>query len=218
MVRAPGRGVLTCGYSCTALRNYFKLWRMAEGERDWEVWARFSLADCTLSPPPAERGIGEREKKGLMLFPSYARFPILVLLLFRLCREVLYTATPSILCRFLLFFPIVSHSRVTLSFHFHQPYIFNIGVFFSPFHSRAVLLVFLLLEALLLFHSCLYSYFYPSFILVYCLCMSIPVLSPYLFHFNSYLSLLEQFYLLIYSFIKNIKEHSKLLAIMFHYL
>lgn len=93
-----GTGVLTCGYSCTALRNYFKLWRTAERERDWEVWhvSRWQTA------PPAERRIRERKKEEtLMLFPSYARSSILVLLLF-LLRGTLPRYTLVVLYRFLL--------------------------------------------------------------------------------------------------------------------
>lgn len=69
-------GVLTCGYSCTALRNYFKLWRTAEVERDWEVRhvSRWPAAGSPPSPlPPAGREIGEK-KETLMLFPLLSSF------------------------------------------------------------------------------------------------------------------------------------------------
>lgn len=48
---------LTCGYSCAALRNYFKLWRMEVERRDWEVR---HVSCWPAAPVPAEGEIGKK--------------------------------------------------------------------------------------------------------------------------------------------------------------
>lgn len=128
-----GQGVLTCGYSCTALRNYFKLWRTAEGERDWEVW-HVSRWPAAPPPPPVERGIGEKKEGNVNAFSllySFSHFsssPLSPLL--RGALIPLHTR------RSLQFssFRKASHPRATLSFHFHHPYVVDFGAVSFSFH------------------------------------------------------------------------------------
>lgn len=136
------------------------------GRKRLESVARFSLAGWA---PPAERRIGERKKRNvnaLSLLRSFSHFSSSSL-------SPLPRGTPSrytliVFNRFLL----SSLKFLSFSFSLLRPSIFITlasltSVSFSfAFRSWAVLLVFLLLEALLLTYACT---LYLSFIFVYCL-------------------------------------------------
>lgn len=152
-----GQRVLTCGYSCTALRNYFKLWRTAEGERDWEECGTFSpLAGCTSGRKRNWRERKKRNVNALSLLHSFFHFSsssLLPLLQLSLAIRLLSV----------VFFPLRGFSFPRYFFHFHHPsLLWPRCLLLSPATLEQCFL-FPLLETLLLTHACILS-FNPSFL------------------------------------------------------
>lgn len=144
------------------------------------------LAGRLHPPVERERGIGEKKERNVNAFSLLYSFSS-----FASTARRSYPATHSRRSLQFSSFRKVSHPRVTLSFHFHHPYVVDFGAVSFSFHfPEPCFLFFCFLK--LHFLSTLVLFFHLLFLFMASVCGPIPVLSSYFnfFHFNSYLSLL----------------------------